>query len=296
MAEAQANELFPSFIKFKISHQRHSRVMCRSALPSDMPLSMTDIGYLTPMSAGKALHQWYIIHQWSLNAIGDAFIRLHGGVDALFQPGPRRTLLFTVGAVGDHGGNPAKAFKLFNVNIVKSEEHYAIAERSEEMQSLCDGVNADLRRSGFFYVDRSFAGMFCAAFVVAGTGVVNHEKIALYRLPLQHVPNDVNDGQTRRALSHSVQFLSSVITSGAVLRYQQSDRRAEPERGRYVRTRGSWRFQPLRDNQWETLVLSANGNRETVPRMELATSEILTLFDARGSCLTFRVSCCTPSQ
>ena len=43
-------------------------------------------------------------------------------------------------------------------------------------------------------------------------------------------------------------------------------------------------------------MLSANRNQETVPRMELTTSEILTLFDARGSCLTLRVSCCTPSQ
>ncbi|KAM5542640.1 hypothetical protein V8D89_003601 [Ganoderma adspersum] len=263
-------------------------VMCRSALPSNMPLSLTDIGYSTPMSAGEVLHQWYIIHQWPLNAIGDASIRLHGGVGALFQPGPRRTLVFTVGAVGNHGGNPAKAFKLFNVDIVKSEEHYAVAERCEHMQSRCDKMNADLRRSGIFYLDRTFVGMFCSAFVVAGTGVVNHEKFALHRLPLQHVPSDVNDSRTRRALAHSVRFLTTVIASGAALRYQERDPHAEPERGRYVRTRGSWRFQPLRDNQWESLVLSANRNGGTLPRTELTTSEILTLFGARGSRLTFR--------
>ncbi len=99
-----------------------------------MLLSPTDIGYSNPMTAGDALHRWYIIHQWSLNAILDAIICLHGGIDALLVPGPRRTLVFTVRAApesAENGASSAKAFKLLNVSTVKSEEHYAIAERSD---------------------------------------------------------------------------------------------------------------------------------------------------------------------
>ncbi|PIL30579.1 hypothetical protein GSI_07279 [Ganoderma sinense ZZ0214-1] len=261
------------------------------AQPSDMPLSPADIGYSAPRTAGDALHRWYIIHQWALNTVADAFISSRGGIDTLLEPGPRRTLVFTVRAAAEgteNGGNPAKMFKLVNINIVKSEEHYAIAKRSEYMQQRCDNMNADLRGRGIFYVDRTFAGMFCAAFIVAGTGVVNHERIALHRLPLRHVPADLNDSRTRRVLAQSVQFLNTVITSGAVLRYRDSDPREEPERGHYVRTRRSWRFQPLQDDQWESLVLSANRNGATLPSTELTTSEMLTLFDARGSFLTLR--------
>ena len=91
--------------------------MCRSAPQSEMRLSYSDIGYSTPITAGKALHDWYIIHQWSLNAIGDAVIQLHGGIDHLLESGPQ-TIVFTVkpGPSSETGGNPAKAFKLFNVS------------------------------------------------------------------------------------------------------------------------------------------------------------------------------------
>ncbi len=44
-------------------------------------------------------------------------------------------------------------------------------------------MNADLNSGGVFFVDRTFAAMFC-------------ELLALHRLPLRHVPNDPKDART----------------------------------------------------------------------------------------------------
>ncbi|KAM5542641.1 hypothetical protein V8D89_003602 [Ganoderma adspersum] len=256
-----------------------------------MELSPTDIGYSTPITAGRALHNWYIIHQWSLNALGDAIFRLHGGIDSLLESGsPVRTIVFTVKAAGaresiDSGGNPATAFKLCNVTIVPSNEHYAIAARADEMQQRRTALNTVFGAGGQFVDHPAFAGMFCAAHVVNRTGVVNHELFELYRFTLRHVPDDVSNPRTRRALAQSVEFLNRVIASDVVLRYPERAPTAEPERGRYVHTRGSWGFQPIQDD-WETLgTLPGNA---TERRMELTAREMVTLFDARGSLLRFR--------
>lgn len=277
-----------------VSYRRYSRIMCRSAPPTDMELTPRDIGYSTPMTAGRALHEWYIIHQWSLNAIVDAIVRLHGGVDALLQPGlPPRTIVLVVKAAStgestESGGNPATAFKVANITIVPSSEHHATAARADEIQQGVDTLNMIFRIGGQFEDDPAFAGMFCAAHVVNKTGVVNHEQFGLYRFPLRHVPDDNNNPRTRHALAQSVEFLSRIIASGVVLRYVRDSPTEEPERGRYVRAGRSWRFQPIQDD-WESLG-SLPGNAAG-QRVELTAREMVTLFNASGSLLRFRVSC-----
>ncbi|PIL30580.1 hypothetical protein GSI_07280 [Ganoderma sinense ZZ0214-1] len=279
----------------KASWQRHRwrfRIMCRSAPPSEMEMSPQDIGYSTPMTAGRALHDWYIIHQWSLGAIGDAIVRLHGGINSLLESSAPRTIVFTVKAVGaresvESGGNPATAFKLINITIMPNNEHYATVERGSEMLEHRNQLNMILEAGGQSVDDPMFAGLFCAAHVVNKTGVVNHEFFGLYRFPLRHVPDDVSNPRTRRALVQSVEFLSRLIASGVVLRYERNAPSPEPERGRYVRTRASWRFQPIQDD-WESLG-SLPGN-VAGQRMELAAREMVTLFDASGSLLRFRLT------
>ncbi|KAM5542642.1 hypothetical protein V8D89_003603 [Ganoderma adspersum] len=225
------------------------------------------------MTAGRALHEWYIIHQWSLGAIADAIVRLHGGADTLLQPGsPPRTIVLTVKAAGpaestESGGNPATAFRLANITIVPSSEHYATAASADETHRGCDTLNVIFGIGG------------------QSTGVVNHEQFGLYRFPLRHVPDDVNNPRTRRALAQSVEFLSRVIASGVVLRYPERAPTAEPERGRYVRARGSWRFQPIQDG-WESL--GSLPGHAAGQRMELTAREMVTLFNASGCLLRFR--------
>ncbi|KAI1784230.1 hypothetical protein LXA43DRAFT_1066967 [Ganoderma leucocontextum] len=217
---------------------------------------------------------------------------MDGGIDTLLESGsPARTIVLIVKAAParesiESGGNPAKAFKLSNITIVKSDEHYAIAARSDEMQQRRNELNAVFRAGGQFSDDRAFAGMFCAAHVINKTGVVNHELFGSYHLPLRHVSNDHNDPRTRRALAQSVEFLSRVIASGVVLRYPKKPSSVEPERGRYAHTRGSWRFQPIQDD-WESL--GSLGNAAELRPMELTAREMVTLFDAHGSLLRFRL-------
>ncbi len=220
-------------------------------------------------------------------------MRLHGGVDSLLESGsPTRTIVLTVKAAAAHesierGGNPATAFKLSSITIVPSHEHYATATRGDDMQQHCNGLNTVFTIGRQFVDDPAFAGMFCAAHVVNKTGVMNHELFGLYRFPLRHVPDDINDPRTRRALAQSAEFLSRVIASGVVLRYPRDSPSAEPERGRYVRTEGSWRFQPIAGD-WESLGLLPGNATER--RMELTAREMVTLFDASRSLLRFRVS------
>ncbi|KAI1783173.1 hypothetical protein LXA43DRAFT_956582 [Ganoderma leucocontextum] len=218
------------------------RSMCREQSKG----TTTPLGYSSTASVANALKRWTNIHVWTMQTIIDATAhKMGGGIDDHLENQHAIVVVLSPGKPDPSDpNNPAKAFQLAEVSLVRKDQREFLVSQWPYIESICNRMGDSMRSKLSEDERRTFAGFIPAAFHFETTGMVSFHQYPIYRLrahgsgPSYEHPRTAEEDML---FNHVGYLCGGLINQGMVLRAPGGDDNAPlPDTGLYKRVKKSW--------------------------------------------------------